>query len=224
WKRPAVQFGQAGENRQQVPQLAIAVKAPRAHGSHIGSETETQKVDVIESALLMFQAQHIARLLSTRDERIQRCIQTLLTEIAKKGVPRSERQKTQRRPVVLRHRKMLAAENPVYDLIGGAVAAHGDKLAAASRVGFPSNGYAVPGRGGFFRVDLDSRGPQLIKHGAHQLTAAPAPGRRIYYREVRVVHNSTTSDRFRRRRTSSANSERLIFMEAVRGKSLSQIK
>ena len=60
---------------------------------------------------------------------------------------------------------------------------------------------------------------------AGQLAAAASTGRRIDQGEIRLLHNSFTDvARSSRRPICSARTTRLIFSDAVRGKSWSQIR
>src|SRR5271166_6688659 len=75
---------------------------------------------------------------------------------------------------------------------------------------------------GFDRIQFDSARSQTIKRLGNEPATAPSAGSRIHNSEkvAPVGHSSTTAARPRVVRTSSASKLRLIFIDAVRGKSL----
>jgi hypothetical protein len=60
-KRAPVQPRKTHENSQQVPQLAEELETAIRHGRDIRNKANAQKVEIMDDAILVFQAQHVAR-------------------------------------------------------------------------------------------------------------------------------------------------------------------
>jgi len=84
----------------------------------------------------------------------------------------------------------------------------------------------MPERGGLTNFYLNVRGAQTFQRGRKKLARAPAARHGIHNRKIFIYfgQSSLTADRSSEVLISSASSLRLIFNEAVRGKSLPQSK
>jgi len=194
----------------------------RPRCSYVGRETNTQQIYVIDNTLCVFQPQNIAGLGAPSEQSGYRRVHALVAEIPQKGVPRPQGQKT-KGATFYRRRTICTGKNSIYDFVRGAISTNSNEVPITSGVGFAGNRDSLSGRGRFSHVDLNSGGSQPVEGRRDQLSAASPSRSRIYHCEKLVIHNPTTAERCRRLRTSSASSVRLIFMDAVRGKSLSQI-
>src|ERR1700722_12553079 len=107
------------------------------------------------------------------------------------------------------------------DLVRRAVSADRDKLAISAGVAIPRQVRTLAWASGVDHIQFDSSRPQTFQRLGNQLATASSARSRIHHGEksARATHSSTTAARPRILRTSSASWLRLIFMDAVRGKS-----
>src|SRR5262249_7610330 len=102
-------------------------------------------------------------------------------------------------------------------------APHGDEFSIALLPGFSGNPRRISRPAAFSNLHSHFSGLQTLESGSNQASALTASSGRIDDSKKSFVHRRITFDRSTVLPISSANSLRLIFMEAVRGKSLDQI-
>ena len=163
----------------------------------------------------MNQAQHIARQGAPRHQRFHRVGYAAVGEFPQERIPRTQGKKCQGgRLAAFRLRKKT-----IHDLVGGAVAADRDELPVAATVGGPRQFRGLAWSPGLGDLELDPSRAQPLQRRPHQLAAASTPGRRIDHCEIGRLHSATTAARLELLLISPASAARLIFMDAVRGKS-----
>ena len=176
----------------------------------------------------MTQAEDITSTATPGENGFDCILYATITEVAKKGISGTERQKCKTRMIF----SGCLRKQAVHNFKGCAIPPNSDEAADAPLVGGSREFGCLSGgtRGGY--VDLNSSRFQAIERRSQQLTAAPASRGRINNGEIvlphddwsRVLYTVTIADRCADFRISSASTWRLIFMEAVRGKSLSQTR
>lgn len=113
----------------------------------------------------------------------------------------------------------------VHNLVGSSIPTDRDKTAITTSVTRAGDFGSLAGTGGFSDVDVESARAQAFEDRSHEFAAAPTTGSGIDYCEISLVHSATMASRpMPTFPISSARTVRLIFMEAVRGKSRSQSK
>src|SRR6266851_8132847 len=95
-----------------------------------------------------------------------------IAEVAQKGIPGSQRKKRQCWALPFAG---LGVE-PVYDLVGCAIAADGDKLADALPIGLARDPLRVARCAGLGDFDLNASRPQTFQSGSQQPAALAATG------------------------------------------------
>src|SRR5450755_813137 len=163
----------------------------------------------------MLEAQNVTGPGATGQQRFHRMLDAAVGEFAQERIARAQRKKRQRRRLA----GFGLREKTVHNLERSTVAANRDKSPVAANIGSPRQfrGFALSG--GLRDFQLNSPGSQAFERGLYQLAAASATGGRIHHREIGGFHNATTAARPALLRISSARAVRLIFMDAVRGKS-----
>ena len=78
---------------------------------------------------------------------------------------------------------------------------------------------AFTGSARFTHFEVQARGAQPIERRRSKFAATSAAGCRIHDREIALVHTTTIAPRSSPVPICSASTARLIFIEAVRGKS-----
>src|SRR6185437_3895303 len=146
-------------------------------------------------------------------------LQPALAEIAKKGIARAQGKKAESWPLAA----FRLGEESIDDLVGGAVAADRQEIALAAGVGLAGDGTGVPGAAGFRQFQFDAAGAQPAQGFVYQFAAAPPTRGPVYHCQKAPAHKGTTAESRsgRSRPISSASAVRLIFSDAVRGKSRS---
>ena len=119
---------------------------------------------------------------------------------------------------------MSSDEQAVRDLVGSSVAAHSDKSTIAAAIIFARKLGGFAGLRGLHDFQSKAAGAQAFERRTNQLAAASAARSRIHHRHEGVVHSFTAAARSMVLPISSARTVRLIFNDAVRGKSRSQIR
>src|SRR5581483_5826149 len=141
-------------------------------------------------------------------------------EISEEGIAGPKRKKSQRGSCTFDGLR----ENAVDDFVGSPVPSDRDEFAITllpSRLGEPG---CIPRFSALFHINGHFRRPQTLQRGPNQFPALPASCRRIHDCQKGFAHKGSTAGRSIVFPMSSPNSFRLIFMEAVRGKSFCQIR
>lgn len=115
-----------------------------------------------------------------------------------------------------------SGKQAVDDFVRRAVPANGDEATVSSGVGVPCQLGGVAWRSALRCLQLNTGGTQAINGWSEKFATAASTRRGIDNRKITIDHSSTTAEeRSSFLPISSASSVRLIFIEAVRGKSLS---
>src|SRR5579863_7352544 len=164
------------------------------------------------------QSQNITRLRPSCEQCLDCMFNPAIAELPQERVAGSQGKKSQRRRIV----RFSPRKQSVHDLIRCPITSNGNKFSITAGVGVPHQVCPLARTARFDHIELDSPRSQPIQRLCNELATPPSTRRRIHHGEerARVDHSSTTAARPRALRTSSASSVRLIFMEAVRGKSL----
>jgi len=110
----------------------------------------------------------------------------------------------------------------IYDLVRGAVPAPCNELPTALLVALAREPCRIARRGRVNSIHLQSGGPKLFQSFVRELSALASTRRAVHdCQHPPIFHNGCTALRSSTLRICSANSARLIFIEAVRGKSFS---
>ena len=115
-------------------------------------------------------------------------------------------------------------KKPVHYFVRGTIATDRQKTPASSSIVFTRKLYGLARLRRLDNFELQSTCTQTLERWPDQPATAPASGRWIHHRQVSLVHSWRMDARSAVLPISSARTVRLIFKEAVRGKSLSQIK
>src|SRR6185437_3123425 len=113
-------------------------------------------------------------------------------------------------------------KHAVHDFIAGAIASYGKKLPPAAGVGLARKTCSFAWTRRFRDIHFDAFTAKICDSSVSQLTAAAATGSGINDCEEWFGHSGTTLVRSICAPICSASTPRLIFREAVRGKSRSQ--
>src|ERR1700735_720339 len=173
-------------------------------------------------AAAVTQSQHVTGLGSLGNQRLDCVLHSAITEIAQKRIARPQGQESERGTIV----RVRLRKKAVDQLIGSSVPAHGDKFSATARVGLTDNSRRIGCGLGFRHLDRNSASSEPLQSRNQQLTGATTTSRRIHDGQIGFLpaHNATTTPRSTVFLTSSASCCRLTFIDAVRGKSFSQMK
>src|SRR5229473_2224502 len=146
---------------------------------------------------------------------------TLVAKIPQEGIPCSQRQKPQRRTLT----QARFWKKSIHHFVGSPVPADRDELSLTLRVGLARNPRGIEGALRLGNVDRNPARSQPLQRRLQQFTAAPTACRRIHDSQIRprLGHSPTTAPRSTVLPNSSASTCLLIFIDAVRGKSFSQI-
>src|SRR5216683_2067683 len=167
----------------------------------------------------MVQANDVARTPPAGQDRFDRIVRPAFGEVAEERIPGPERKEPERGAPL----RGSSGEKPIHDFEARAVSSDGDEIAIAFGIG------AVRERGGFAgsarcaHFDGEARGPEPVERRPSELPAASTSRRWIHDREVALVHKATIALRSSVLPICSARTARLIFIEAVSGKSWFQI-
>src|SRR5258708_1938766 len=148
-------------------------------------------------------------------------LHTPVAKIPEEEIPCPEGEEPQRgRPAGIRLR-----EKPVHHFVGSTVPADRDELSLTLRVGLARNPRGIACALRLRHLNRNSARSQPLQRRTQHLAAAPAARRRIHDGQIRpqLIHSFTTAPRSTVLPNSSASACRLIFIDAVRGKSSSQI-
>jgi hypothetical protein len=133
----------------------------------------------MNDALFVLEPQHVAGPGSSRQQGCNGILDALIAEVPLKGVARAQRQKGERGRFSVRAQR----KNPVHNLVGGAIAAHGDESAITLSICVARDFRSLMGSVGGDDINLDSAGAQSIKRRLQQFSTAPATRRRIDHRK-----------------------------------------
>jgi len=139
----------------------------------------------VDNTAAMTQAEDITSTAALGENGFDCVFHAAITEVAKKGISGTEREKCQGRPFFADRLRKQA----IHNFKGCAIAPHSDKVSNAALVGGSREfGRLSRGtRGG--NVDLNSRRLQAIERRSQQLIAAPASCGRINNGEIVLPHD-----------------------------------
>src|SRR5579872_4178386 len=126
------------------------------------------------------QTHHVARPAPLSQQRLDRILDALMTEVAQKRIAGAQRQESQTRALAA---ESLRVES-VHDFVGSAIAANRNKLSDATPIGFARNLRRLPRSMSLRYLNLDAAGLQALQRRAQQFAAASASGRRIHNCEI----------------------------------------
>ena len=118
----------------------------------------------------MTQAEDIASAAALGENGIDRILYAAITEVAKKGISGSEREKCKRRTISAG----CVRKQAIHNLEGCPIAPNGDEVAKTAPVCRTREFGCLSGGTRRGNVDLNSSRFQAIERGSQQLTAAPA--------------------------------------------------
>ena len=147
-------------------------------------------------------------------------VRAAIGEIAKKRIPGSQGKK----PKGCASIGERSREQAIYNFKARAIAPDRDKIAKSRGVCLMRQNRGFAGGARLAHLQREPRAAQTLQSLRGQFPAAAAAGRRIHDREIGFIHRETIAARSSCLPISSASTGRLIFMEAVRGKSWSQTK
>ena len=101
-------------------------EAPRTQRGYVSGKSDAENIDVVQHAVLVSEAKHIASPRSASDQGFDRMLNTAVGEIAQKRVAGTNRQKGERRSFFKRRWKQS-----VDDFVRSAVAANRDEFTIA---------------------------------------------------------------------------------------------
>src|ERR1700733_7646474 len=180
------------ERREHAPDITCgspALEPPIGNLSGVGSKTEVQDVDVIDVTGRVAQSNHVAHTPAVVLKRLDRVFDAARGKVAQERIARAERKQSQRRPAF----GLGLGKKAIDDLKRSAIAAHGEKIPIALRVGTAGEARRRTRSARLCDFQVDSGLPNAAQRSRSELAAATASGRRIDDGKEARVHLRRTS-------------------------------
>src|SRR5450432_3059725 len=182
-KRPPPEPRQTNKDGRLISQLSPPAEIAGSQGCHIGGESYTQQINIVNEAVFVSEPQHIARPGAAGEHRLNGIFNSSIGEVAKKRVAGTQRQESQS----WRFSSRCERKQSIHNLVGGAVAADGDESPIAFRISISGEFRRLVGRLRFYDINLNAARPQTIKCRLQELSTAPAARCRIDHRKERIA-------------------------------------
>src|SRR5581483_5438414 len=194
------------------------LKALGAVECHIRRKPNTEQIDVVQDTASVLQPHDITVPRTSGYQRFTSVVGAAGAEVSQKRISCAEREKSQSWWLsALRLRKQA-----VDDLVGSTVAADGEESSISGRIRLARQDDTFSRGMGKVRFESNTRRAQILHGRAGKLSRAPSARRRIDDCEPILFHSGVRAEsRLVRLRICWASSPRLIFSDAVRGKSRS---
>src|SRR6185437_5622794 len=234
-ERAVLKADEAREHTEYVACFAPALEFSVGNFAGVGRKAEIQHIDVVDVPIGMAQADYIAGTAAAGLQCFDGVLDAARGEVAQKGIAGAERQKAQSgRRVGERF-----GEEAIHNFVRGTVTADRQEISEALRIGGARKhgGFAAGARVGYFEINAEL--PHALEGSRREgaATSATCGGiddgeetcGRSWLGKLRSgvrgrVHRGTTASRPTAPRICSASSARFTFMDAVRGKSLFQMR
>ena len=170
------QLRDAHKNAEQVTEMAQRFEVAIRKRTDVCGETHAEKIERINLAACMCQANKIDRALAIREDGLQGRFHAVVCEVTQERIAGAQRQKTQRDTLL----RAAPGKNTVKDFVRGAVTTDGDEAPIALAISFAREIDGVARPGGSDNVDGDSPFAQTRQRRSRELRGAAATCSGIY--------------------------------------------